>query len=170
LTPSVRQEFFSGLSRHPFGKLRASYGTLNGLQGNPKGLWSPRESIESTAQEFKKSYIDEKFTASKGRKKIGRVGQIDAVAACQAEISPAANSAERSAADHRMDCDDHFLYGEAHGRLIVALQDPGRLAPPAKVQICPQAACDTFLARHRLGRQRRVWKLRICDKMLSNME
>jgi hypothetical protein len=51
---------------NPFGKLRASYGTVNGVQG----LWSPREDVGLLTQEFKKSYIEEKFTASKRRKKI----------------------------------------------------------------------------------------------------
>jgi len=34
-----------------------------------QGLWSPREDIGSLMQEFKNSWIDEKFTPSKKRKK-----------------------------------------------------------------------------------------------------
>jgi hypothetical protein len=52
---------FSGLGRH----VEPSYATLNGLQS----FWSPREDVGSLTQEFRKSYIDEKFTASKRRQK-----------------------------------------------------------------------------------------------------
>jgi hypothetical protein len=50
-------------------------------------LWSPRETIGSLTQEFKRSYIDEKLTVSKRRKKIRRAGKVDAAAVCQAEIT-----------------------------------------------------------------------------------
>jgi hypothetical protein len=45
---------------------------LNGLQS----LLSPREDVGSLTQEFKKYYIDEKFTASKSRKKYAESDKL----------------------------------------------------------------------------------------------
>jgi hypothetical protein len=57
----------------------------HGQDGLPD-LWSPREDVGSLTQEFKKSYIGEKFTNRTGGKNTPS-GTVDAAAVCQAELS-----------------------------------------------------------------------------------
>jgi hypothetical protein len=76
----------------PLDELRASYSKTSGDPAN----------VGSLTQEFKKSYIDEKFTASKRRKKYADWDKLMEHCLSGRNKSLPAKSEERSAADHRI--------------------------------------------------------------------
>jgi hypothetical protein len=96
----------------PLDKLRASYSKTSGRRAK-------------TVDHRRKNSKNPTSTKNLRRERSGKSAwHVDAVA-CLSGGNKSLRLGARSPLPRTIeyDCDDHFLYGEAHGRLIVALQD-----------------------------------------------